>query len=269
MDQNKKTDKNFELVIREEASRCLLCHDAPCSKACPAGTDPAKFIRSLRFENPKGAIETIKENNVLGGVCSKVCPSKAYCEGACSRVSLKTPIKIKMLQEYLMELDKTLNVPMLRERKHVDKKVGVVGSGPAGLAAAVELLKEGYDVTVYERDEKLGGYLTYGIPSDRLSGELVAHEINQIKELGVVFKNNAKVEKPEDLLKEGFDAVIWACGLHKGKTLNIDGINLENVEIGVDYLRKVKEEPQNVYVGKNVIVVGGGDVAMDVARTAK
>ncbi|KHS57082.1 hypothetical protein QX51_10345 [Terrisporobacter othiniensis] len=269
MDQNKKTDKNFELVIREEASRCLLCHDAPCSKACPAGTDPAKFIRSLRFENPKGAIETIKENNVLGGVCSKVCPSKAYCEGACSRVSLKTPIKIKMLQEYLMELDKTLNVPMLRERKHVDKKVGVVGSGPAGLAAAVELLKEGYDVTVYERDEKLGGYLTYGIPSDRLSGELVAHEINQIKELGVVFKNNVKVEKPEDLLKEGFDAVIWACGLHKGKTLNIDGINLENVEIGVDYLRKVKEEPQNVYVGKNVIVVGGGDVAMDVARTAK
>lgn len=269
MDQNKKTDKNFELVIREEASRCLLCHDAPCSKACPAGTDPAKFIRSLRFENPKGAIETIKENNVLGGVCSKVCPSKAYCEGACSRVSLKTPIKIKMLQEYLMELDKTLNVPMLRERKHVDKKVGVVGSGPAGLAAAVELLKEGYDVTVYERDEKLGGYLTYGIPSDRLSGELVDHEINQIKELGVVFKNNAKVEKPEDLLKEGFDAVIWACGLHKGKTLNIDGINLENVEIGVDYLRKVKEEPQNVYVGKNVIVVGGGDVAMDVARTAK
>lgn len=269
MDQNKKTDKNFELVIREEASRCLLCHDAPCSKACPAGTDPAKFIRSLRFENPKGAIETIKENNVLGGVCSKVCPSKAYCEGACSRVSLKTPIKIKMIQEYLMELDKTLNVPMLRERKQVDKKVGVVGSGPAGLAAAVELLKEGYDVTVYERDEKLGGYLTYGIPSDRLSQELVDHEINQIKELGVEFKNNAKVEKPEDLLNEGFDAVIWACGLHKGKTLNIDGMNLENVEIGVDYLRKVKEEPQNVYVGKNVIVVGGGDVAMDVARTAK
>lgn len=269
MDQNKKTDKNFELVIREEASRCLLCHDAPCSKACPAGTNPAKFIRSLRFENPKGAIETIKENNVLGGVCSKVCPSKAYCEGACSRVSLKTPIKIKMIQEYLMELDKTLNIPILRERKHVDKKVGVVGSGPAGLAAAVELLKEGYDVTVYERDEKLGGYLTYGIPSDRLSRELVDYEINQIKELGVEFKNNAKVEKPKDLLNEGFDAVIWACGLHKGKTLDMDGMNLENVEIGVDYLRKVKEEPQNVYVGKNVIVVGGGDVAMDVARTAK
>lgn len=269
MDQNKKTDKNFELVIREEASRCLLCHDAPCSKACPAGTNPAKFIRSLRFENPKGAIETIKENNILGGVCSKVCPSKAYCEGACSRVSLNTPIKIKMIQEYLMELDKTLNVPILRERKHVDKKVGVVGSGPAGLAASVELLKEGYDVTVYERDEKLGGYLTYGIPSDRLSQELVDYEINQIKELGVEFKNNTKVEKPQNLLKEGFDAVIWACGLHKGKTLNMDGMNLENVEVGVDYLRKVKEEPQNVYVGKNVIVVGGGDVAMDVARTAK
>lgn len=269
MDQNKKTDKNFELVIREEASRCLLCHDAPCSKACPAGTDPAKFIRSLRFENPKGAIETIKANNVLGGVCSKVCPSKAYCEGACSRVDLKTPIKIKMLQEYLMELDKTLNVPLLRERKQGDKKVAIVGSGPAGLAAALELVKEGCNVTVYERDEKLGGYLSYGIPSDRLSQELVDHEINQVKELGVEFKNNTKVENPNDLLSEGFDAVIWACGLHKGKALNIDGMNLENVEIGVDYLRRVKEDPQNLYAGKNVIVIGGGDVAMDVARTAK
>lgn len=269
MDQNKKTDKNFELVIREEASRCLLCHDAPCSKACPAGTDPAKFIRSLRFENPKGAIETIKTNNVLGGVCSKVCPSKAYCEGACSRVDLKTPIKIKMLQEYLMELDKELNVPMLREKKHVDKKVGVVGSGPAGLAAAVELIKEGYDVTVYERDEKLGGYLSYGIPSDRLSIDQVNHEINQIKELGVVFKNNTAIENPEQLLNQGFDAVIWASGLHKGKTLDIPGLDLENVEIGVDYLRKAKEESKDLYVGKNVIVIGGGDVAMDVARTAK
>lgn len=269
MDQNKKTDKNFELVIREEASRCLLCHDAPCSKACPAGTNPAKFIRSLRFENPKGAIETIKEGNVLGGVCSKVCPSKAYCEGACSRVDIKTPVKIKMLQEYLMELDKELNVPLLRERKHVDKKVGIVGSGPAGLAAAVELVKEGYDVTVYERDEKLGGYLSYGIPSDRLSQDLVDHEINQIKEIGVEFKNNTAIENPEALLSEGFDAVIWASGLHKGRTLDIPGLDLENVEIGVDYLRKAKEESKDLYVGKNVIVIGGGDVAMDVARTAK
>jgi dihydropyrimidine dehydrogenase (NAD+) subunit PreT len=119
----KKIDKSFELIINEEISRCLLCHDAPCSKACPAQTNPAKFIRSLRFENPKGAIETIKTNNVLGGICSKVCPSKNYCENACSRVNLNTPIKIKMIQEYLMELDKTLNVPLLRERKHSNKKV--------------------------------------------------------------------------------------------------------------------------------------------------
>ncbi|MEG2246716.1 MAG: FAD-dependent oxidoreductase [Peptostreptococcaceae bacterium] len=269
MDQNKKIENTLELVMREEVSRCLLCHDAPCSKACPAQTNPAKFIRSLRFENPKGAIETIKESNVLGGVCSKVCPSKAYCEGACSRVDIKTPVKIKMIQEYLMELDKKLNVPMLRDIKSIDKKVSVVGSGPAGLAAAVELLKEGYDVTVYERDEKLGGYLTYGIPTDRLSQDLVNHEINQIKDLGVKFVNNAKVESPQDLLDEGADAVIWACGLHKGKTLDIPGVNLKNVEIGVDYLRKVKEGSKDLYSGNNVIVIGGGDVAMDVARTAK
>lgn len=269
MDQNKKTDKNFELVIREEVARCLLCHDAPCSKACPAGTSPAKFIRSLRFENPKGAIETIKENNVLGGVCSKVCPSKAYCEGACSRVALQTPIKIKMLQEYLMELDKKLNVPMRIDKKHTGKKVGIVGSGPAGLAASVELLKEGYDVTVYEREDKLGGYLSYGVPDDRLPQDLVDYEINQIRELGVEFENNTNIENPEQLLEKGFDAVIWACGLHKGKSLDIPGLDLENVEIGIDYLRKVKEGNKDLYVGKNVIVIGGGDVAMDVARIAK
>ena len=266
----KNIDKSFELIVNEEVSRCLLCHDAPCSKACPAQTNPAKFIRSLRFENPKGAIETIKTNNVLGGICSKVCPSKTYCENACSRVNLNTPIKIKMIQEYLMELDKTLNVPLLREkRKYSNKKVAIVGSGPAGLAASVELIKEGYYVTVYERDEKLGGYLSYGIPSDRLSQELVDYEINQIKDLGVNFKNNTNVENPQDLLNEGFDAVILSCGLHKGKTLDIEGLDLENVEIGVDYLRKLKEDPNNLYVGKNVIVIGGGDVAMDVARAAK
>lgn len=265
----KNIDKSFELIVNEEVSRCLLCHDAPCSKACPAQTNPAKFIRSLRFENPKGAIETIKTNNVLGGICSKVCPSKNYCENACSRANLNTPIKIKLIQEYLMELDKTLNVPLLRERKYSNKKVAIVGSGPAGLAASVELIKEGYYVTVYERDEKLGGYLSYGIPSDRLSQELVDYEINQIKDLGVNFKNNTNVENPQDLLNEGFDAVILSCGLHKGKTLDIEGLDLENVEIGVDYLRKLKEDPKNLYVGKNVIVIGGGDVAMDVARAAK
>jgi dihydropyrimidine dehydrogenase (NAD+) subunit PreT len=100
----KNIDKSFELIVNEEVSRCLLCHDAPCSKACPAQTNPAKFIRSLRFENPKGAIETIKTNNVLGGICSKVCPSKNYCENACSRANLNTPIKIKMIQEYLMKI---------------------------------------------------------------------------------------------------------------------------------------------------------------------
>lgn len=265
----KNIDKSFELIVNEEVSRCLLCHDAPCSKACPAQTNPAKFIRSLRFENPKGAIETIKTNNVLGGICSKVCPSKNYCENACSRANLNTPIKIKLIQEYLMELDKTLNVPLLRERKYSNKKVAIVGSGPAGLAASVKLIKEGYYVTVYERDEKLGGYLSYGIPSDRLSQELVDYEINQIKDLGVNFKNNTNVENPQDLLNEGFDAVILSCGLHKGKTLDIEGLDLENVEIGVDYLRKLKEDPNNLYVGKNVIVIGGGDVAMDVARAAK
>lgn len=260
-------NKIHKLTIREEVSRCLLCHDAPCSKACPAKTDPAKFIRSLRFDNPKGAIETIKNNNILGGVCSKVCPSKAYCEKACSRTSINTPINIKMIQQYLMDLDKELSIQTYTKQENTGFNISIIGSGPAGLAAAVELIKKGHNVTIYEKEEKYGGYLTYGIPNDRINQTLVDHEINQVKNLGVNFKNLIEIKSTDELNTS--HSVIWACGLHKGKTLHIEGIDLENVEIGVNYLRKIKENPNSVYKGNNVIVVGGGDVAMDVARIAK
>ena len=267
-----KTPKLTELQIKEEVSKCLLCYDAPCSRACPAGTDPAKFIRSLRFDNPKGAMETIKINNVFGGVCGLVCPSKAYCEGACSRTGINTPIKIREIQQYLTEKERETKfspLSMLEKPSPTGKKIGIVGSGPAGVAAACELAKLGHDVTVYERDEKLGGYLVSGIPSDRLDESIVEYEINEVKKLGVKFVAKTEIKDAQELLSKGVDAVIWATGLHKGKTVAIDGCDLKNVEIGVDYLKKVKETPNDIYCGKNVIVIGGGDVAMDVARVAK
>lgn len=210
--------KIHKLTIREEVSRCLLCHDAPCSKAC-------------------------------------------------SRTSINTPINIKMIQQYLMDLDKELSIPTYTKQENTGFNISIIGSGPAGLAAAVELIKKGHNVTIYEKEEKYGGYLTYGIPNDRINQTLVDYEINKVENLGVNFKNLTEIKSSDELNTS--HSVIWACGLHKGKTLDIEGIDLENVEIGVNYLRKIKENSNSVYKGDNVIVVGGGDVAMDVARIAK
>ena len=145
----------------EEAARCLLCHDAPCSQGCPAGTDPAKFIRSIRFRNVKGAAETIRENNVLGGTCARVCPYDRLCEEACSRCGIDKPIQIGKLQRYAIDQEKIFKMKILKApAKKKAAKVACVGAGPASLAAAAELAKAGYRVTVFEREEKPGGVLT-------------------------------------------------------------------------------------------------------------
>lgn len=133
----------------EEAARCLLCHDAPCSQGCPAGTDPAKFIRSIRFRNVKGAAETIRENNILGGTCARVCPYDRLCEEACSRCGIDRPIEIGKLQRYAIEQERVFGMRTLKapEEKKAGK-VACVGAGPASLACAAELAKAGYDVTI-------------------------------------------------------------------------------------------------------------------------
>ncbi len=251
----------------EEAARCLLCHDAPCSKGCPAGTDPGKFIRSIRFRNPKGAAETIRENNIMGASCAMVCPYDRLCEEECSRCGIDRPIEIGKLQRYAMEQEeifgmKTLVAPAEKN----GKKVACVGAGPASLACAAELAKVGYDVTIFEREEKAGGVLTYGIVPSRLPKKLVEQDVAKVKDLGVNIVCN-KEAKDADL--ESFDAVFLGMGLWDAKIPEIQGKDLKGVWGAAEYLKEANVKLDGFNPGKKVVVVGGGDVAVDCAVTAK
>ena len=251
----------------EEAARCLLCHDAPCSQGCPAGTDPAKFIRSIRFRNVKGAAETIRENNILGGSCARVCPYDRLCEEACSRCGIDKPIQIGKLQRYAIEQEKVFKMKTLKApAKKKAAKVACVGAGPASLAAAAELAKAGYRVTIFEREEKAGGVLTYGIVPSRLPQAVVDHDIAQVKGLGVKFEFGKEV-KAADL--EEYDAVFVGTGLWGANLPKIEGIELAGVYSAVDYLKAARSKKAGFEAGKKVLVVGGGDVAVDCAVTAK
>lgn len=256
----------------EEAARCLLCHDAPCSQGCPAGTDPGKFIRSIRFRNVKGAAETIRENNILGGSCARVCPYDRLCEEFCSRCGIDRPIQIGKLQRFAIEQEKLFDMNILSapaEKK--GKKVACIGGGPASLAVAATLAQDGYDVTIYEANAKAGGMCSYGITPARLPQEVVDHDVAQVEKLGVKFVYNTKVGKDvkfEDLKKD-FDAVFVGVGLWAPKVPNIPGKDLKGVYSAVDYLKGARENEGKFDPGKKVIVIGGGDVAMDCASTAK
>ena len=257
-------------LVMEEASRCLLCLDAPCSSSCPAGTDPAKFIRSLRFKNVKGAAETVRINNILGAICARVCPTERYCQAGCSRSGIDKPIEIGLIQRYITDFEDALKMDILEVKESNGKKVAVVGSGPAGLTVAAELAKDGYQVTIYEKEAKAGGYLRYGIPEYRLPNVVVDKEINRIVELGVDIVLNTKVGedvKMEQLRKE-YDAVVLSVGYSEGKMLPMFENNRKVIK-AVDWLKKTKDKKGNVKVPENVLVVGGGDVAMDVVTSLK
>ena len=272
---SKKYQEEYEVgfsprLVMEEASRCLLCLDAPCSSSCPAGTNPAKFIRSLRFKNVKGAAETVRINNILGAICARVCPTERYCQEGCSRSGIDKPIDIGRIQRYITDFEDALKMDILEVKESNEKKVAVVGSGPAGLTAAAELAKDGYQVTIYEKEAKAGGYLRYGIPEYRLPNEVVDKEIKRIVELGVDIVLNTKIGedvKIEDLRKEN-DAVILAVGYSEGKMLPMFENNRKVIK-AVDWLKKCNDKKGKIKVPENVLVVGGGDVAMDVVTSLK
>lgn len=263
----------------EEAARCLLCHDAPCSKGCPAGTDPAKFIRSIRFRNVKGAAETIRTNNILGGTCAHVCPYDRLCEEACSRCGIDRPIEIGRLQRYAIEQEAVLGMDVLQAPDEKRKeKVACIGAGPASLSCAAELAKAGYQVTVFEREEKAGGVLTYGIVPSRLPQEVVDHDIDQVKKLGVDFSFGKEVAA--EYLTD-YDAVFVGAGLWGANIPDIPGADLPGVYAASEYLKKAKcsdnaaaDDCGNCAgeafdPGRKVVVIGGGDVTVDCAVTAK
>ena len=255
-------------TVMEEAQRCLLCYDAPCSKACPAGTDPAKFIRSVRFRNFKGAAETIRVNNVLGAVCARVCPTERYCESGCSRCGIDKPIDIGGIQRFVTDFEAACGMKVLEKGTANGKRVAVVGSGPAGLQAAATLLQLGYEVEIYEKADRAGGFLRT-IPEYRLPETVVDGEIERIVALGAVIHCGVDVDKAKfEELKAGYDAVLVATGVRKPMILDLFQGN-PNVVSAVDLLTEIRSKHGEMNVPASALVLGGGDSAMDAATTLK
>ncbi len=266
-----------------EADRCLLCHDAPCSEACPADTQPAEFIRKLRFKNISGAIRTIKENNILGGACGVLCPTARLCEGKCSAMfksqnrpaGADRPIRIGRIQRFLIEHSWDRDIKIFEKPTARQEKVAVVGSGPGGLSCAAELAKEGYPVTVFEAKPEPGGVLRYGVVSYRFDLNFLEHEMEDIKSLGITFQCNSAINGKagaEKLLQDGFDAVFLAPGLWEAASIKATGRDIDGLFSSVDYLSAIRdgrfEEMDRKIQGKTVAVIGGGSVAMDCIESA-
>lgn len=266
-----------------EASRCLQCVKKPCVEGCPVRIDIPAFIKALREKDYRKGIDILHANNSLPCVTGRVCPQEEQCQMYCVMKKMGEPISIGRLERFLADMD--LNNRASENRGHKvqllsgAKKVAVVGSGPAGLTCAAELAKKGYAVTVFEGYHKLGGVLVYGIPEFRLPKAIVEAEINLMEELGVQFVTNALIGRAltvEELFKDGFSAVFVGAGAGLPNFMGIPGENLNGVYSANEFLTRVNlmkaykfpEYDTPVKRGMNVAVVGGGNVAMDSARTA-
>lgn len=266
-----------------EADRCLLCHDAPCSKGCPANTQPGEFIRKLRLKNITGAVRTIKRNNVLGGACGVLCPTERLCEKECSAMMKSTaapeererPIQIGKIQRFLVEHAWQTGFKVLERGESRSEKIAIVGSGPAGLSCAAELAKAGFNVTVFESRAEAGGMIRYGVVPFRFNLEFLNRELEEIKALGIEFKFNTPIadEKAvEELLNKGYNAVFMATGLWSGTPLKSEKSPGEGLYDSVDYLSSLRdgriEQTAAAVRGNRVAVIGGGATAMDCVESA-
>ncbi len=239
----------------------------PCKAACPAGIDVPRYVRLAKEGKYSESAGVVRENAplpmCLGYICTHV------CENDCKRGQVNSPISIRNIKRYAAENDKEqVWKANLKQLPSTGKKVVVVGAGPAGLIAAYYLKKQGHDVVIKEALPKAGGMLQYGIPSYRMPREIVDEEVAILQESGFEIEYNTKVERPEELIKEGFDAVLVAIGAHEGALLPIEGHTLNNVLLNIDFLRKASMG-EDTGMGERVFVYGGGNVAFDCARTAK
>ena len=262
-----------------EANRCLQCKHKPCVSGCPVAVDIPAFIKKVAEEDIDGAYEIIAEQNSLPAVCGRVCPQENQCEGNCVLNKMGSAISIGSLERFVADYKRN-NIVHQNEKKEEEKgqKVAVVGSGPAGLACAGELAKNGYSVTVFEALHTAGGVLVYGIPQFRLPKEIVQYEIDGLVQNGVEIQTNVLVGKTysvEELFALGYKAVFIGSGAGLPSFMGIPGENLKGVFSANEYLTRInlmKAYKENsatpIYKAKKVAVVGGGNVAMDAARCA-
>jgi glutamate synthase (NADPH/NADH) small chain len=257
-----------------EANRCLFCYDAPCTKSCPTGIDVPKFIKQITTDNVKGSAHTIFLSNIMGAGCSKVCPVEKLCEGACVyNLMDEEAIPIAKLQRYATEKAMGKNWQLFERKKSVGKRVAVVGAGPAGLSCAHVLSREGVDVTIYEKEARGGGMMTYGIAAYKVTQQFCEDEVNYILGIGGIdIKYNQELGKNISLtdLQKNYDAVFLAIGVGLARQLDIPGEELEGVEDAIKFIYDIREKGfDKVAVGDKVAVIGMGMTAIDAATQAK
>ena len=265
--------------IKQKSEYCLNCKLKPCSlKGCPLNNDIPTFINQIKEEKYKEAYQTLSKTTVLPAICGRICPHQKQCEGSCVRGIKGEAVSIGELESFIGEYainNNLKNLPKKKvlaknfeKKKETNKKVAIVGGGPAGLTCSAFLAREGIKVTIFERYNFLGGLLRYGIPEFRLSPNIVKDTIQNILDLGVEIKYNQKLGENlrlEDLI-ENFDYIVLTFGANVSQKMGIEGEDLDGV-FGGNELLESKNHPD--YIGKTVIVNGGGNVAMDTARTVK
>ena len=261
----------MKLQIQEKSEYCLNCKAKPCSqKGCPLNNNIPDFIKEIKEKNYEKAYEILSETTVLEPICGRICPHKKQCEGSCVRGIKGEPVSIGDMEAFVGDyaIENGLNIKKDVEDMYLNKKVAIVGGGPSGLTAAAFLARKGVNVTIFERKSFLGGLLVYGIPEFRLSRDIVKNTINKILELGIEVKYNKQLGKNLKLkdLEDEYDYIYLAFGANVSSKMGIDGENLIGV-FGGNELLENKNHPN--YIGKTVIVNGGGNVAIDVARTVK
>ncbi|MCA0043292.1 NAD(P)-dependent oxidoreductase [Celeribacter litoreus] len=257
------------------ADRCYFCHDAPCMTACPTSIDIPLFIRQIMTGTPEAAAKTIFDQNILGGMCARVCPTETLCEEVCVReVAEGKPVEIGRLQRYATDTLIADGTHPYTRAASTGKKIAVVGAGPAGLSAAHRLAMLGHDVVIFDARAKTGGLNEYGIASYKAPGGYAQSEIDWLMKIGGITVETGKMLGKDltlDALKADYDAVFLSIGLAGVNALRADGVEKEGVVDAVDFIAELRqtEDLSTLPIGRNVVVIGGGMTAVDAAVQAK
>ena len=253
-----------------EAARCLFCHDAPCTEACPTGIDIPGFIRKISTGNTRGAAVTILSENIMGGTCANVCPVEELCEQVCVRNTAEDqPVRIGRLQRYATDHLFERGIQPFARAPASGRRIAVVGAGPAGLACAHRLARYGHEVTVFEARDKPGGLNEYGLAAYKMLGDRAAKEVKFILGIGgITLKNNSILGENILLsdLRRNFDAVFLGLGHNAVNQLGLEGEGAVDVHNAVDFIVRIRQEDLSTLpVGRRVVVIGGGNTAIDIA----